>query len=79
MFLLFESNINGYFHNDINLNNILIDNNLEPVFIDYSFSKKIIKNKGKILCLFLLTIEAFIFIYYSITLYTANTFAAFST
>lgn len=49
--LIFDANIGGFFHNDISLNNIIIDHNLNPVFIDYSFSKKIIKkNKYPVEC-----------------------------
>lgn len=65
--ILLYINLNGYFHNDINLSNIMIkhtgyrlnpllkisykkfrlpQSKYSPVFIDYSFSKKI-KNKNK--------------------------------
>lgn len=44
--LLFNLNIRGYFHNDINVGNIIIVNNKTPVLVDYSFSK-IINKKNK--------------------------------
>lgn len=54
--VLFFSNTIGFFHNDINLTNILITKNLNPVFIDYSFSKNINKiNKFPIECMFLIS------------------------
>ena len=37
------ANLNGYFHNDINMHNIMVCNMITPVLIDYSFSKKINK------------------------------------
>jgi hypothetical protein len=39
-----QINLLGYFHNDLNLKNIMVTkfrNNDVPVFIDYSFSKKV--------------------------------------
>lgn len=53
--LLFANSI-GLFHNDINLSNILITRSFNPVFIDYSFSKKIKHiNKFPIECFILMS------------------------